>query len=124
MDEQIKLSEDSDPVKDVTPVYTNEKGEKVTLAQSELTTDCLQSTADNRLKEIFSLKELNAKELCLNCKFWNPTLNRLLIKDESRIPINGECRAHAPSAWIQDGSFPKIGPFQWCGEYKAVDNPK
>lgn len=106
--------------------YVDKDGVKVRVYDNELSPDVLKSSNPDRVKEIASL--LEDKELCLNCRFWNPTENR---KDKSGedFPINGQCRVNAPQIVVisrSDGdgdffnAFPLIGPFQWCGKYEVI----
>lgn len=100
--------------------YTDEKGQKIVVSDIELQPENLSKTDIRRVEMIANISEFKTKELCLNCRFWNATENRM-NKEGKAFPTNGECRVEAPvirSFSSIEGVFPLISPYQWCGKYE------
>lgn len=107
--------------------YADDRGNKIVVSDKDLTSEGLNALNIDRLEQISSLKDLQSKEACHNCRFWN-SIDSRQDKKGNVISINGECRFNAPEIYgplsmlhITHGPlFPEIGPYQWCGKYEAI----
>lgn len=142
------MADEIDPNAEAKPINTNAtvgafkeyddgQGGKVIVTEAELNPEALKTYGIQKVEALDKLVELKAKPACVNCRFWNPTEMRQ-TKDGRFFPVNGECRVNAPemtcrtiissasdyssSSWStqESGTFPLIGPYQWCGKYEAI----